>query len=57
MLDDPIYTVREVAAYLKISKSKLYYLISRKEFPHFRIQRNVRIRHSDFLKWLDLQGN
>ena len=52
---DPIYTVPEVAAYLKISKAKLYYLIARKEMPHIRLGRNVRIRESDLNRWLELQ--
>ncbi len=50
---EPILTVPEVAKYLKISKAKLYYLIQRKEIPHIRIGRNVRIRESDLAKWLD----
>lgn len=49
---DRIYTVPEVAAYLKISKSKVYYLVSRKEIPHLRLGRNVRIRGSDLETWL-----
>ena len=52
---DPIYTVPEVAAYLKISKAKLYDLIKRKEMPHIRMGRNVRIRESDLNRWLELQ--
>ena len=52
---DPIYTVPEIARYLKMSKSKIYYLIQRNKFPHIRIQKNVRVRHSDLLKWLELQ--
>lgn len=51
--DDPILTVSDVASYLKISKAKIYYLIQRNEIPHIKIQRNVRIRYSDLLEWLD----
>ena len=39
---DLILTVPEVANYLKISKSKIYYLVSIKEIPHLKIGRNVR---------------
>lgn len=53
---DKVLTISEVAAYLKISKSKIYYLISRKEIPHLRLGRNVRIRESDLKKWLELQA-
>lgn len=54
---EPIMTVPEVANYLKISKSKLYYLIQRKEIPHVKIGRNVRIRESDLTKWLEKHMN
>jgi excisionase family DNA binding protein len=50
---DAIMTVPEVARYLKMSKSKLYYLIQRKQIPYIRIGRNVRIRESDLNRWLD----
>jgi excisionase family DNA binding protein len=50
---DPILTVAEVATYLSISKAKTYYLIQRDQLPHIRIQRNVRVRHSDLLKWIE----
>jgi excisionase family DNA binding protein len=51
---DRIFTIPEVAIYLKISKSKIYYLVQREEIPHVRIGRNVRIRESDLVKWLDM---
>jgi excisionase family DNA binding protein len=51
-LEDPIMTVPEVARYLKISKAKMYYLVSRKQIPHIRLGRNVRVRKSDLLNWL-----
>lgn len=50
---DPILTVKEVSQYLRMSKSKIYYLISQKKFPHFRIQKNVRVRQSALMKWLE----
>lgn len=55
LLGDQIYTIPEVAAYLKISKSKVYYLVSKKEIPHLRIGRNVRIRRTDLQMWIDKQ--
>ena len=55
LLADRVLTVPQVAQYLQISKSKIYYLISRKQMPHIRLGRNVRIRESDLLKWLELQ--
>jgi excisionase family DNA binding protein len=52
--DDPILTVGEVSTYLKISKSKIYYLIKRKQIPFVRMgKRSVRIIYSDLLQWID----
>jgi excisionase family DNA binding protein len=55
ILEDPILTVPEVARYLKISKAKIYYLVSKKEIPHLKIGRNIRIRQRDFQIWLEKQ--
>ncbi len=52
---DEIMTIPEVARMLKMSKSKIYYLIQRREIPHIKIQRNVRIKQSDLEKWLAKQ--
>ena len=50
---DEILTIPEVARYLKMSKSKVYYLIQRKEIPHIKIGRNVRIKNAELVKWLE----
>ena len=55
LFEDPILTVPEVAHYLKMSKSKIYYLVSRKKIPHLKLGRNVRIRVSDLQIWMNLQ--
>ena len=52
---DKVFTIPEVAAYLKISKSKIYYLVAQKQIPHLKVGRNVRIRESDLQQWLELQ--
>ena len=52
-LDDEIMTAPEVAKYLKLCKAKVYYMIQRREIPHIRIGKNVRIRKSDLVKWLE----
>ena len=49
---DRIMTVPEVAEYMQMSNSKVYYLIQRKEIPHIRVGRNVRIRESDLNRWI-----
>ncbi len=54
-LEDPILTIPEVARYLKMSKSKVYNLVSKKEIPHLKIGRNVRIRQADLQRWIEKQ--
>ncbi len=54
-LEDPILTIPEVARYLKISKSKIYRLLSKNEIPHIKIGRNVRIRQTDLRIWVEKQ--
>ena len=54
-MNDTIYTIPEVARYLKISKSKIYYLVKRNQIPHIRIGKNVRIREKEVEIWLEKQ--
>ncbi len=54
-LEDPILTIPEVARYLKMSKSKIYRLLSKNEIPHIKIGRNVRIRQIDLRIWVEKQ--
>ncbi len=48
-----ILTIPEVAAYLKISKAKIYLMVQRGELPHIKIGKNVRVRQSDLQGWLE----
>jgi len=50
---DKFYTVPEVAELLKVSRSKMYRLVQRGVVPHIKIGRNVRIRESDLLLWIE----
>ena len=50
---EQLLTAPEVARYLKLSRSKVYYLIARKRLPHIKIGKNVRIRQMDLEKWLE----
>lgn len=54
VFEDAIMTIPEVARYLKVSKAKMYYLVSKKKIPHIRFGRNVRVRKSDLMEWLEL---
>lgn len=49
---DEILTIPQVAKILKMSKSKVYLLIQRRQLPHIKLQRNVRVRMSDLERWL-----
>jgi excisionase family DNA binding protein len=52
-MDDKIYTIPEVASYLKMSRSKVYNLVQTRKIPHIKINRNVRIRETDLKKWIE----
>jgi excisionase family DNA binding protein len=52
-MTESIYTIPEVAKYLKLSKSKVYYLVQRGHIPHVRIGKNVRIREQQLQEWLE----
>jgi excisionase family DNA binding protein len=53
--ENEILTIPEVANFLKISKSKIYNLVAKKEIPHLKIGRNVRIRLADLDEWIKKQ--
>ena len=55
-MEDRILTAREVAEYLQLSKSKVYYLLATKQLPHLKIGRSVRVRESDLNLWLKGQA-
>lgn len=52
---DKILTVSEVAELLKVSKAKIYLLAQKQRIPHIKIDRNIRIRESDLIMWLEKQ--
>jgi excisionase family DNA binding protein len=52
---EKLLTAAEVAALLKISKAKVYLLAQKKKIPHIKLDRNIRIRESDLIKWLESQ--
>ena len=54
-MNDKIMTVPQVAEYLQLSKAKVYMMVARSEIPYIRLARNVRIRESDLIKWLERQ--
>ncbi len=50
---EALLTVNEISKMLKISKAKIYYLIQRKQIPHIKIGRNVRVFESQLRQWLE----
>ena len=52
-MDEKIYTIPEVASYLKMSRSKVYNLVQHRKIPYIKINRNVRIRETDLKKWIE----
>jgi excisionase family DNA binding protein len=52
-MDETIYTIPEVAQYLKISKTKLYDWVQQGKIPHVKIGRNLRIRESDLKRFIE----
>jgi excisionase family DNA binding protein len=52
-MEDTVMTIPEVARYLKLSKSKVYYMVQQRKIPHIKIGRNVRIRAKDVQSWLE----
>jgi len=55
MLSNTVWTIPEVADYLKVSPSKLYQMVQRGELPSIKIGRQVRITEDDLARWLDGQ--
>lgn len=52
---EEILTIPEVAKYLKLSKSKTYAMVQRREIPHIKVGKNVRVRMTDLERWLAAQ--
>ena len=52
---DPIFTMDEATAYLKLSKSTLYGYTSKSIIPHFKQGKRVLFRKSHLDHWLDLK--
>ena len=50
--DDAIMTVREVAAYLKLSEATVYKWAKAKKIPAMRIGRNWRFQRQAVEEWL-----
>jgi len=50
--DNPLLTVDEVAARLRLSRNKVYELLRAHEIPHIRLGRKFRIPARTFEQWI-----
>lgn len=48
-----LITASDVKVYLKCSNSTLYALLSRKDFPSFRVGKKYLINKEAFLTWME----
>jgi excisionase family DNA binding protein len=54
---EEVWTVKDLAKYLRCHTSTLYRLVNRGEIPHFRLGSDIRFRRPLIEKWLDKQGH
>ncbi len=53
---EEVWTVKDLATYLRCHTSTLYRLVNRGEIPHFRLGTDIRFRRRLIKKWLDNQS-
>jgi excisionase family DNA binding protein len=51
-----VWTIEEVATYLRISRQKAYAMAASGELPTIRMGRSVRVRRDRLEAWLDQQS-
>ena len=52
MADDEIFTIKEVAAYLKLAEKTAYRLSSEGKLPGFKVGGSWRFRKSEIDRWI-----
>ena len=52
MSDDPILTIRDVAAILKLAEKTVYSMAQNGELPAFKVRGQWRLRRVDFDQWV-----
>lgn len=51
---DRLFTVTEVARYLRLSKSQVYLMIAQRKLPYIRLsERRIVVRETDLKKWVE----
>ena len=56
MSDDPILTIKEVAAILKLAEKTVYSMAQNGELPAFKVRSQWRLRGVDFDQWVAEQA-
>jgi excisionase family DNA binding protein len=54
--DDEIFTLDEVAAYLKVGKRTVYRLAASKKIPAFKVGGAWRFKRQDIDRWIAVQS-
>ena len=57
MTEDAIFTVKEVASYLKLAEKTAYRLASEGKLPGFKVGGSWRFRKQDIDSWINDQCN
>lgn len=52
-----LLSIDEVASVLRVGKSSVYELVRRKELPHFRMGRMIRIPKKKLAEWIENGGD
>jgi excisionase family DNA binding protein len=48
-----VFTVEEAARFLRIGRNQMYAAIMRREVPHARIGRTIRLSRTAIVRWLE----
>ena len=55
-MTDAIWTIKEVAEYLKLKEKTAYALVARGEIPGFKVGGSWRFRQSDIDEWINAKA-
>lgn len=55
-MNTDIMTIKEVAAYLKLTEKTAYRLAAEGKIPGFKVGGSWRFRQSEIEKWIDIQS-
>lgn len=55
-MTDEILTIREVAAFLKVTERTIYRLAAEGQIPSFKVGGSWRFQRSDLLRWMKDQS-